>query len=234
MAEIKVLSAGAVQSMVTALGAEFERASGHKLNLTFNTAGSLRERIANGEQADLVILSESAIAALDRPGMFVPGSITDLGRTVTGVAVKEGAAVPDISTPAAFKQALLAARTVAYTDPKAGGSSGTFFAGLLDRLSIADEIKKKAVLGQRGHDVALSVADGRAEIATTFISELLPQKGVKVVGPLPGDLHNANTYTAAIPAGSAVRDAATAFLRKLTDPATAARWTAAGLEPAFK
>ena len=234
MAEIKVLSAGAVQSMVMALGAEFERESGHKLNLTFNTAGSLRERIANGEQADLVILSESAIAALDRPGMFVPGSITDLGRTVTGVAVKEGAAVPDISTPAAFKQALLAARTVAYTDPKAGGSSGTFFAGLLDRLGIADEIKKKAVLGQRGHDVALSVADGRAEIATTFISELLPQKGVKVVGPLPGDLHNANTYTAAIPAGSAVRDAATAFLRKLTDPATAARWTAAGLEPAFK
>ena len=234
MAEIKVLSAGAVQSMVMALGAEFERESGHKLNLTFNTAGSLRERIANGEQADLVILSESAIAALDKPGMFVPGSITDLGRTVTGVAVKEGAAVPDISTPAAFKQALLNARTVAYTDPKAGGSSGTFFAGLLDRLGIADEIKKKAVLGQRGHDVALSVADGRAEIATTFISELLPQKGVKVVGPLPGDLHNANTYTAAIPAGSAVRDAATAFLRKLTDPATAARWTAAGLEPAFK
>jgi len=179
-------------------------------------------------------LAESAIAAIDKPGMFVPGSITDLGRTVTGVAVKEGAAVPDISTPAAFKQALLAARTVAYTDPKAGGSSGTFFAGLLDRLGIADEIKKKAVLGQRGHDVALSVADGRAEIATTFISELLPQKGVKVVGPLPGDLHNANTYTAAIPAGSAVRDAATAFLRKLTDPATAARWTAAGLEPAFK
>ena len=234
MAEIKVLSAGAVQSMVTALGAEFERESGHKLNLTFNTAGSLRERIANGEQADLVILSESAIAALDRPGMFVPGSITDLGRTVTGVAVKEGAAVPDISTPAAFKQALLAARTVAYTDPKAGGSSGTFFAGLLDRLGIADEIKKKAVLGQRGHDVALSVADGRAEIATTFISELLPQKGVKVVGPLPGDLHNANTYTAAIPAGSASREGATALLRKLTNPATRERWTAAGLEPAFK
>jgi molybdate transport system substrate-binding protein len=233
MAEIKVLSAGAVQSMVTALGAEFERASGHTLNLTFNTAGSLRERIANGEQADLVILSESAIRSLDRPGMFVPGSITDLGRTVTGVAVKEGAAVPDISTPAAFKQALLAARTVAYTDPKAGGSSGTFFAGLLDRLGIADEINKKAVLGQRGHDVALSVADGRAEIATTFISELLPQKGVKVVGPLPGVLHNANTYTAAIPAGSAVRADAFAFLRKLTDPATAARWTAAGLEPAF-
>ena len=232
-AEIKVMSAGAVQSMVTALGAEFERETGNKLNLNFNTVGALRERLEDGEQADLVILSESAIAALDRPGMFVPGSITDLGRTVTGVAVKEGAAVPDISTPAAFKQALLNARTVAYTDPKAGGSSGTFFAGLLDRLGIADEINKKAVLGQRGHDVALSVADGRAEIATTFISELLPQKGVKVVGPLPGELHNANTYTAAIPAGATSREGAFALLRKLTNSATRDRWTAAGLEPAF-
>jgi molybdate transport system substrate-binding protein len=232
-AEIKVLSAGAVQSMVTALGAEFERETGNKLNLIFNTAGSLRERIQNGEQADLVILSESAIASLDKPGMFVPGSRTDLGRTVTGVAVKEGAAVPDISTPEAFKQALLRARTVAYTDPRAGGSSGTFFAGLLQRLGIADEINKKAVLGNRGHDVALSIADGRAEIGTTFISEILPMKGTKIVGPLPGELHNANTYTAAIPADSSSRERAFALLRTLTSPATRDRWTAAGLEPAF-
>jgi molybdate transport system substrate-binding protein len=232
-AAIKVLSAGAVQSMVTALGAEFERETGNKLNLIFNTAGALRERIQNGEQADLVILSQSAIASLIKPGMFVAGSVTDLGRTVTGVAVREGAAVPDISTPEAFKRALLNARSVAYTDPKAGGSSGTFFAGLLQRLGIADEINKKAVLGKRGHDVARSIAEGRAEIGTTFISEVLPVNGVKVVGPLPGELHNANTYTAAISAGSASRDGATAFLRKLTSPATRDRWSAAGLEPAF-
>ena len=126
-AEIKVMSAGAVKSMVTALGAEFERETGHKLDLNFGTAGALRERLEGGEAADLVILSESAIAALDKTGMFVPGSITDLGRTVTGVVIREGAPIPDISTPEAFKQALLAARTVAYTDPKAGGSSGTLF-----------------------------------------------------------------------------------------------------------
>lgn len=218
--------------MVTALGAEFERETGNKLNLNFNTVGALRDRLKGGETADLVILSASAIAALEKTGMFVPGSRTDLGRTVTGVAVKQGAPVPDISTPEAFKQALLKARTVAYSDPKAGGSSGTFFADLLERLGIADEINKKAVLGKRGHDVAQSIADGRAEIGTTFISEILPVKGVKVVGPLPGELHNANTYTAAIFAGSASRAGAFGLLRKLTDPATAARWTAAGLEPA--
>ena len=233
MPTIKVLSAGAVQSMVSALGQEFERASGHTLNLIFNTAGSLRERIAGGEGADLVILSQSAIASLDQPGMFVPGSVTDLGRTVTGVAVREGAPVPDISTPEAFREALLKAKSVAYTDPKAGGSGGIMFAGLLQKLGIAGEINKKAVLGKRGTEVALSIAEGRAEIGTTFISEVLPVRGVKVVGPLPGELHNANTYTAAIPAGSASPDVAMALLRALTNPATRDRWSAAGLQPAF-
>ena len=233
MPTIKVMSAGAVQSMVEALGKEFERDSGTALNLIFNTAGSLRERIAGGEAADLVILSQSAIASLDQPGMFVSGSVTDLGRTITGLAVREGASVPDISTPEAFKQALLKAKTVAYTDPKAGGSGGIMFAALLERLGIAEEVNKKAVLGKRGAEVAASIAEGRAEIGTTFISEVLPVKGVKVIGPLPGDLHTANTYTAAIPAGSASHAAATALLRALTDPATRARWTAAGLEPAF-
>jgi molybdate transport system substrate-binding protein len=231
---LKVLSAGAVQSMVEALGREFERASGNKLDITFNTAGSLRDRVKNGEAADLVILSESAIASLDKLGLFVPGSIVNLGRTVTGVAIREGAPVPDISTPEAFKQALLKAKTVAYTDPKAGGSGGIMFAALLERLGIADEINKKAVLGKRGAEVAASIAEGRAEIGTTFISEVLPVKGAKVVGPLPGDLHGANTYTAAIPAGSSNRETAMALLRALTDPATAARWVAAGLEPAFR
>jgi molybdate transport system substrate-binding protein len=232
-AEIKVMSAGAVQSMVAALGAEFERATGHTLNLVFNTAGSLRDRIKNGESADLVILSESIIGELAKLGLFVPGSITNLGRTVTGVAVREGALAPDISTPEAFKQALLKAKTVAYSDPKAGGSSGTYFAGLLERLGIAEAVNKKAVLGKRGYEVAQAVADGRAEIGTTFISEALTVKGVKVVGPLPGELHNANTYTAAIPIGSPSRDGAMALLRALTDPATRERWSAAGLEPAF-
>ena len=230
---IKVLSAGAVQSMVEALGQDFERTSGTKLDLIFNTAGSLRDRVKSGEAADLVILSESIIASLDKSGMFVPGSIINLGRTVTGVAVREGAPVPDISTPAAFKQALLKAKTVAYTDPKAGGSGGIMFAAMLERLGIADEVNKKAVLGKRGSEVARSIAEGRAEIGTTFISEVLPVKGVKVIGPLPGELHTANTYTAAIPAGSASRAAATALLRALTNPATRARWSAAGLEPAF-
>jgi molybdate transport system substrate-binding protein len=233
VAEIKVMSAGAVESMVKLLGAEFERASGHKLNLHFGTAGSLRGRLESGEPADLVILPVAVIETMEKTGAFVPGSRTDLGRTVTGVAVKDGAKPPDISTPDAFKQALLKARGVSFTDPKAGGSSGNYFAGLLQKLGIAEEVGKKAVLGKRGYEVAQAVADGRAEIGTTFISEMLTVKGVRVIGPLPGELHFANTYTAAIPAGSTQRDGALALLRVLTNAATRERWTAAGLEPAF-
>jgi len=231
--ETKVMSAGAVKSMVAALGAEFERESGSKLNLNFGTAGSLRERIKNGEAADLVILSESAIAELAKSGLVLPDTRTDLGRTVTGVVVREGAPVPDISTPDAFKRTLLAAGSVAYTDPKAGGSGGIMFSALLQKLGIAEQINRKAVLGKGGNDVATSIAEGRAEIGTTFISEVLPVRGAKVVGPLPGDLYSANTYTAAVHSGAVSRAGAAAFLRKLTDPATRARWAAAGLEPAF-
>ena len=233
MAEIKVMSAGAVKSMVAALGVEFETETGNKLNLNFGTAGSLRERIKNGETADLVILSESAIAELAKLGLVVPDSCSDLGHTITGVVVREGTRIPDISTPEAFKQVLLKARSVAYTDPSAGGSGGIMFSALLQKLGIADEINKKAVLGKGGHDVAISIAEGRAEIGTTFISEVLPVKGAKVVGPLPGELHSANTYTAAIHSHAASPEDAKAFLRRLTDPASRSRWTAAGLEPAF-
>jgi molybdate transport system substrate-binding protein len=233
VADIKVMSAGAVKTMVVALGAEFERESGNTLNLNFGTAGSLRERIRNGEVSDLVVLSESAIAELAKLGLVVPESSADLGRTVTGVIVREGAPEPDISTPDAFRQALLKARSVAYTDPKAGGSGGIMFSALLQKLGIADEINKKAVLGKGGHDVAVLVAEGRAELGITFISEVLPVSGARVVGPLPGHLHIANTYTAAIHASATARAGAETFLRKLTDPATRGRYAAAGLEPAF-
>ncbi len=233
MATVKVMSAGAVQSMVSAIGAEFESASGHTLELNFGTAGALRARFTGGEAADLVILPAAAIAAMEKEGRFLAGSRLDLGRTVTGVAVRDGAPAPDISTPEAFKQALLDAKSVGYTDPAAGGSSGNFFAALLQKLGIADEVNKKAVLGGRGYEVAQAVADGRAELGTTFISEILTVPGATVIGPLPGALHNPNTYTAAIARGSAVADAASAFLRALSDSASRPRWTAAGLEPAF-
>ena len=233
MATIKVMSAGAVQSMVTSIGNEWARANGHELDLNFATVGSLRERLAGGERTDVAILSESAVTTLDKTGLFVPGSIRALGRTRTGVVIRAGAAAPEIGTVDAFKQALLNARAVSYSDPKGGGSSGTFFAGLLERLGIADEVNKKAVLKKRGFEVAQAVVDGEADLGTTFISEILTVKGAVVAGPLPAEIDNANTYTGAVHAGSGQKPPAAAFLAALADPAGRGRWTAAGLEPAF-
>lgn len=233
MATIKVMATGAVESMVRQLGPQYEKQSGHTLDLNFGTAGNIRGRFDGGEVPDLLVLPAAMIEALAKSAAVLADSVKDLGRTVTGVAVKQGAPAPDISTPEKFKEALLAARAVSYSDPAAGGSSGKNFAGLIDKLGIAEEIGKKAVLGKRGYEVAQAVVDGRAELGTTFISELMTVPGVTIIGPLPGDLYFANTYTAAIPAKSAQPAQAQALLRVLTDPGSRARWTAAGLEPAF-
>ena len=231
--DIKVLSAGAVQSMVEAIGTDFERASGHKVSAVFATVGASLKRIEAGEHYDLIALSESAIRTLDTPGRFVPGSIRDLGRTVTGIAVRTGTPHPDISTVEAFKATLLRSKSFSTTDPKGGGSSGIFLAEQLKKLGIADEVNKKTVFGTRGYEVAHIVARGEAELGTTFVSELLTVPGIEVVGRLPPGIDHINMYTAAIMAGSPHKAEAAALLAALTDPADRARWTAAGLEPAF-
>jgi molybdate transport system substrate-binding protein len=230
---IRLLSAGAVQKMATDLAADFEAASGHKVELNFATAGVVKDRVAGGEKVDVVISSQSAIAALNKPGMFVPGTVTDLASTATGLFVRAGAPRPDISTPEKFKQALLAAKTFAYSDPAGGGTGGRLFVAVLDRLGIKDEIDRKTVFGKRGVEVVASVLDGRAEMGTTFVSEIVPHRGTQVVGELPGDLRDVNGYAAAVPAGSSVRDAAAAYIAFLINPATRPRWTAAGMTPAF-
>lgn len=230
---IKIMSAGALKVMVAALAADFERESGVTLDLNFGTAGAQGDKVKAGEATDLIMISESGIKALDKAGLLKAGSIRDLASTVTGVIVRDGALKPDISTPAAFKQALIDAPSVAWTDPKAGGSGGIMFAGLLDRLGITEAINKKAVLCKGGFDVATTIAEGRAALGTTLISEAMPVKGLTILGPLPGELNFRNMYTAAIHAGSTKTQAAQAFLDFLAAPATRPRWTAAGMEPAF-
>lgn len=230
-APLKVMSAGAVRSALEELAAEFTRATGQKLDIAFNTVGAHKKKLAAGEKPDVIILSASAIGELEQAGALVAGSRADLGRTFTGVAVKEGAKLPDISTPEAFKQALLAARSVSYTDPKGGGSSGIYLAGLWERMGVADAVNGKTVFKAGGLDVAKAVAAGEAEIGITFITEILPVKGVTLAGPLPAAVQNENTYTAAVSAASARREAAQAFVSALTRPAARARLKAAGFEP---
>jgi molybdate transport system substrate-binding protein len=229
--DLKVISAGAVRGLIAQIIEDYSRQSGQKFDFTIGTTGQLRTIIAAGEPADLIIVSAPLMAELEKTGKFVPGSRADLGRVGIGVAVRDGAPLPDVATPESFKAALVASKTVAYTNPAEGGTSGIYFAGLAERLGIGDAIKAKAVLTKGGREAAIEVAQGRAEMAIVFISEAVAVKGVKLAGPLPAPLQDYSAYAAAIPASSTEPAAARAFVAALTSPAMAERWRSNGFEP---
>jgi molybdate transport system substrate-binding protein len=230
-ADLKVISAGAVRGLIAQIIEDYTRQTGQKFDFTIGTTGQLRNIIATGQHADLIIASAPLMGELEKTGKMTSGSRADLGRVGIGVTVREGAAVPDVSTPDALKNALIAARSVAYTDPAEGGTSGIYFNNLADKFGIGDAVRKKAVLTRGGREAAIEVAEGRAELAIVFMSESAAVKGVKLAGPLPGALQDYSVYAAAIPASSTDAAAARAFIAALTSPAMAERWRANGFEP---
>jgi len=230
-AEIKVLTAGAFKQVLLVLVPDFEKQTGHKVILENDTVGALTKRIEGGEAFDLAVLTPAAVNDLSTKGKFVAGSRTNLGRVGVGVVVKEGAPKPDISSVDAFKKTLLAAKSVAYIDPAAGGSSGIYVAGLLDKLGLAADVKAKAKLIPGGA-VAEHVARGEAELGIHQISEILPVKGITLVGPLPADIQNYTVYAAGLGANGKESEAAKALLKTLSGPAAADVLKSKGMEPA--
>jgi molybdate transport system substrate-binding protein len=229
-AEVKVLTAGAFKSVVTALAPEFERRSGHKLVVANDTAGALVRRIEAGEAFDLVVLTPQAIEQLGRKGKIAAGTAANLAKVGIGVVVKQGAPRPEIGSVEDFKRALLQARSVAYIDPAAGGSSGIYLDRLLTRLGIADAIKPKAVLVPGGL-VAERVVNGEAEIGVHQISEILAVEGATLVGPLPPEIQNYTVYAAGVSATARQPEAARAFLELLRSQDAARVLTDKGMAP---
>jgi len=230
-ADLKVISAGAVRGLIAQIIEDYSCQTGQKFDFTIGTTGQLRTVITAGQPADLIIISIPLMEELEKTGKLVPGSRADLGRVGIGVTVREGASAPDVATPDTLKKALIEARSVAYTDPAEGGTSGIYFNGLVERFGIADAIKKKAVLTKGGREAAIEVAEGRAEMAIVFMSESIAVKGVKIAGPLPPSLQDYSAYAAAIPGNSTDAAAARAFIAALTSAAMAERWRANGFEP---
>jgi molybdate transport system substrate-binding protein len=228
-ADLKVVAAGAVEEPFEKLAAAFTRESGHKVDGIFGPVGGMQAKLKGGEKADVIVLSTAAMDALDKDGALVAGTRAEIGRAVAGIAVRAGASAPDISSPDAFKQALVAARTVAYTNPAAGGTAGIYMNGLLEKLGITEEVKKKALLQASGSAVADAVASGAAEIGISFTSELLPNKGVKVIGPIPQSIGLVVTYVGAVSTGSQQADAARALITYMTRPASHDQFKEAGL-----
>jgi len=224
-----MLAAGATEGPVRALLPEFTAAGGPQVDVEFSTVGALRDRLVGGETADVIALSTVVLEALEKEGRFVPGSRVEFGCATCGVAIRDGFLTPNISTPEAFKKALLAARSVAQTDPAQGGSSGIYFAKLLERMGIAEEMKDKLIYGKAGRDVGMLVRNLRAELGVTFTSEFIPIEGLRVVGNFPKEYQFVNGYGAAIPIGAQV-EPARALLGFLTNSSSKERFKTFGLE----
>jgi molybdate transport system substrate-binding protein len=230
-AELKALSAIGMRLVMEDLGPKFEQATGHKLAISFAASGVIVERVQGGEPTDVVMLSQPALARLTKYGKLVPSSETLLARSGLGVAVRQGAPKPDISSPEALKRTLLAAKSITYSNPELGGASGAHFAKVLDRLGIGSEMKPKTVFPKIPGEVGQLVAHGEAEIAVHQIQELISVPGIEIVGPLPGDLQNTIVFSGAIMTGAKEVELGKALINFLRTPDATAAIKAKGMQP---
>jgi len=214
---LKVFTTVALKGVLERIAPEFAKAHGLGLAMDFAPAGTVIRRMREGASADVLVVTPDTWPELVRDGHGAAGTERDIASSVVGVAVRAGAPHPDISTAQAFKAALLAAKSVAYTDPSTGAASGVFFMALAEKFGIADQMKAKAKLGSGG-PVAEFVASGEAEIAVQQLCEHKLVKGVDVVGALPDELNKRTTFTAGVAARAASPQAAAALIALLGAP----------------
>lgn len=229
-AEIKVLSTVAMSATLDELKPKFEAATGNKVTIVYSLIADLRKRIQEGETADVMILSRAALDELQGQGKVASGSIANLASSYVAIAVRAGAAKPDIGSVDALKGALLAAKSIVYADPAKGGASGVHFAKVLDRLGIAEQMKSRTILVP-GAQAAEVVAKGEAEMGVAQASEIVPIAGAQLVGPLPGDLNNVTVFAGGIGPASKDPVAAKALMQYVTGPVGAGVLKSKGMDP---
>jgi molybdate transport system substrate-binding protein len=228
-AELKLLSSLAMRSVMDDLGPKFERATGHKVIITFGNLGAIVKRVEGGESADVVIVPRQGIDRLVKDGKAAADKVTALARTGFSVAVRKGGPKPDISSPEALKRTLLVAKSITYANP-ATTAAGAHVANVLDRLGIASEVKSKTVFPKTG-PVGVLVANGEAEIAVHHNIQLIGVSGIEIIGPLPDDLQKFDIFATAIMAGTTNAEASKALVDFLRAPEAAAVIRAKGMEP---
>jgi molybdate transport system substrate-binding protein len=231
-AEVKVFSTIGVQAALEELTPKFEKESGNKLSITWATAAVLVKRVQAGETADVLVLTRQGLDAMVKEGKATEGANATFASSGIAVVVKAGAPKPDISTPEAFKQTLLKAKAISYSNPEHGGASGVYLAKLLEKMGIAAELKAKTHYPPASGNAANLVVSGEAELAIQQEPEVMSVKGVDIVGTLPGDLNNVTVYAAGPGAGTAQSDAAQALIKFLHSPEAKAVFKARGLKPA--
>jgi molybdate transport system substrate-binding protein len=222
--EISVISSSALKPVLEQVAPEFEKATGHRLVFTWGQA-----EILKGTSFDLAVLTAAVVDKLIMQGRLVGATRTTVAVSTVGLAVRKGAAKPDISTVESFKRTLLDARSITFAEE---GGTGAYLKALFLRLGIADALAGKLRHLRLQQGPAEAVADGDAEIALTQISEILPRAGAELVGPLPSEVQLTTTYVAAGGVGTPHLDAAGELIKFITAPPAASVLRANGLDPA--
>jgi molybdate transport system substrate-binding protein len=226
--EFRVVASVGVRAILSSLVPDFEKASGHKVELVFGTAVPLKRQIDSGEGFDVAILVPSMLEDLARTGKVAKGSVANVAKTGVGVAVKRGAPKPDVSSPAAIEKAILASANITYTRES---QTSAVIIPMLNRLGIAEKMAPRTLLETGSSGTASNIADGRADLGFILISEILPIPGIELAGPLPPELQQYVVFTAGISASTQQAEAAQAFVDYLRTPAAAAVLRESGMEP---
>lgn len=229
-AEIHVMSGGAPKEVFALLTPKFETQTGNKVKFTYAVITALREKLAAGEKADVLVLPVPVLDGLAKDGKVRADARATFGIVGISVVVKEGAPKPDISTKEKFKAAMLAAHSVVHATP-GKTPSGTHMGKVMEQLGIVDAMAKKVI-----HKPALDggvqlVAGGQADIGIYPASEVASVKGISVVGPLPAGVEFNIVYGGAASADAAAPDAAAAFVKFMAAPENRAAWKDAGFDP---
>jgi molybdate transport system substrate-binding protein len=231
---IKVMSTTAMKTVFDELSPQFERATGNRLTVSLGPSLQLEARLADGETADVAILSTAGARGMIARGKIVAGSLVDVAHSSLGVAVQKGAPKPDISSVDAFKRAFLAAKSIAVSKPVGGGQSGVHMAKVFEQLGITEAMNAKAKYGTGGPTglVGLIIDRSEAEIGVQQIAELMAVPGIDFVGPLPGELQCVTPFTAGIATSASHDGAGRALINFLTTPAAKRVMKIKGLDPA--
>jgi molybdate transport system substrate-binding protein len=230
-AELNLLVGGAMSEPFEVVAKAYEKKTGHHLSITVDNSGALQRRLRAGEKADIILVATQAMDTLQKENRIVQGTRVDLGRALMAVAVRADAPAMDLTTGAAFRRALLDAKSVALTDPAGGGTAGVYMEAIMERFDITEQMRPKIIYRTQGRFVTEAVASGEADMGVTFTSEILTNRGAKIAGLLPDDVQMPTNYAAAIPVGAAQPDVARAFLQEFRTPLAHEAIRKVGLEP---
>ena len=230
--EIKVLSTTAMKTTLDELAPEFERISGNKLVFSFGPSARVAKMVADGEANDVAIVTAEGIQDLIGKGQIVAGTRVDIARSAMALAVQKGAPKPDISSAQAFKQAMLAAKSLGMSNPVGGGQSGANLMRIFDRLGITEAMKPKLTFGPGGPAGLIGnfLLRKEVEVGVQQLPELMAVPGIDIVGPLPPDLQTMTVFSAGLSAAAKNADGAKALIKFLATPAAAKVLKAKGME----